>query len=182
MRNKDRRFDFIDQKLWDNLSKRDREVLNSYRGTYGNLRKCENKIEKYEQKISDLKDQINSYHQTLSDKNHLIDHLRNTFCFTISIVVSNKHYFNISISRTGNSPKSGSLGREEVIVNHLLKYYKGRRSKLKEIKSDWKGFLCSDKELYDRIQLMIIKNPDKFYNTTINRDVLFPLNTKKSNK
>ncbi len=178
MKLSERRFDFIDQKLWDKLSKKDREVLNSYRGTYGNLRKCEIKIEKLEQQISDLKDKIEEHHETLSDKNHHIDHLRDTFYFNISVVKVGRHYFNMTINRRGRSPKNISLGREEVIVDQMLKYYKGRRSKLKEIKSDWKGFLKSDQEIYDRIQLMIIKDPNSFRGMTLNRNVLFPLSKK----
>ena len=183
-----RRFDFIDPKKWDRLSKKDREVLNSYRGTYGNLVKTENKIKKLQDQITDLKSKVTKYHTDLSDKNHHIDHLRDTFYFGISFVKIGGKYWNISIGRRGRSPKSGSLGTEDMIIDHLLKFYKRKKSninpyKLKtdHIKDDWKSFLKLDQDVSDRILDMILEDPNKFRGRTINRNTLFPL-SKKSTK
>ncbi len=180
MKKNERRFDFLKEEKWSKLSKQDFKNLMSYKGTYSHLVRSERKIEEYERKISDLKDKINEYHDTLSDKNHFIDHLRDMYYFGISVVKVGGKYFNMSINRRGRTPKNISLGREEVIVDHLIKYYKGRRSKLKEIRSDWKGFLKSDQELYDRILDMILEDNEKFQGKTINRKNLFPLDTSKS--
>ena len=182
MKKNERRFDFLKEEKWKKLSKQDFKNLMSYKGTYSHLVRSERKIEEYERKISDLKDKINEYHDTLSDKNHFIDHLRDMYYFGISVVKVGGKYFNMSINRRGRTPKNISLGKEDVIVDHLLKYYKGRRSKIKEIKDDWKGFLKSDQELYDRILDMILEDNEKFQGMTINRNVLFPLKSKKSTK
>lgn len=180
MKKNERRFDFLKEEKWKKLSKQDFKNLMSYKGTYSHLVRSERKIEEYEKKISDLKVKIQDYHETLSDKNHFIDHLRDMYYFGISVVKVGGKYFNMSINRRGRTPKNISLGKEDVIVDHLLKYYKGRRSKIKEIKDDWKGFLKSDQELYDRILDMILEDNEKFQGMTINRKVLFPLDTPKT--
>ena len=170
-----RRFDFIDEKKWKKLSKDEFKLLMSYKGIYSSLLRSERKIERLKEQISSENQKILDYHLRLTEKNHHIEHIRKTFVFGISVILMNKHYYYLTINRTGRSPKNCSLGREEVIYNHLLKYYKGRRSKLKEIKGDWKGFLKSDQELYDKILNMILEDRDRFENDTINKDVLFPL-------
>ena len=106
--------------------------------------------------------------------------MRDMYYFGISVVKVGGKYFNMSINRRGRLPKNISLGKEDVIVDHLLKYYKGRRSKIKEIKDDWRGFLKSDQELYDRILDMILEDSEMFQGKTINRKNLFPLDTPKT--
>ena len=181
MKKTERRFDFIDEKKWNKLSKDQFKLLMSYKGIYSSLLKSERKVEKLKEGISVENKKILDYHRRLTEKNHHIDHLRETYNFGISVVKVGGKYFNMSINRRGRTPKNISLGKEDVMIDHLLKYYKGRRSKLKEIRSDWKGFLKSDQELYDRILDMILEGNVKFQNTTINRHSLFPLD-KKSTK
>jgi hypothetical protein len=74
------------------------------------------------------------------------------------------------------------LGSEEIITNHLKEYYKGRRKKLKELKSDWKQFVWDETnkwEIYERILDIIIDNPLGFREEWISRDTLFPIKQKK---
>lgn len=182
MKKNERRFDFLKEEKWNKLSDHDFKNLMSYKGTYSHLVRSERKIVELEKKISDLKDKIGDYHDTLNDKNHMIDHLRDEYYFGISIVKIGGKYWNMSINRRGRIPKNCSLGTEEVMMDHLLKFYKGRRSKLKEIKSDWKGFLKSDQELYDQITDIILEDNVKFQNNTINRHSLFPLDKQKDSE
>jgi len=187
MNKTERRFDFIDEKKWNKLSKDQFKLLMSYKGIYSSLLKSERKVEKLKEGISVENKKILDYHRRLTEKNHHIDHLRETYNFGISVVKVGGKYYNMCINRRGQIAKNGSLGLEEVIVDHLLKYYKRKKSpynsynyKTDHINDDWISFLKFDDDLYNRIEDMILEDDVKFQNTTLNRHSLFPLDTKST--
>ena len=120
-----------------------------------------------------------------------MDYLRNNFSFSVSISPlkprgkTNRVYYNLSINRVGTN-KSVSMSGEKQIMNLLIDYYKGNKTKLKKLKSNWKEFLKEETnlkkdkdgnvigygEIYLRILKLIIKYGD---NIEINRYTLFPL-------
>jgi len=187
-----RRLEFIPENRYDKLDDEVRGNLLYYRTLYDRCVKRQKKIERYKKLIRDNKEELKEWMSDLTSQNHFIDHFRKTFYFSCSVVSltprkSGKVYYNLTISRKGDFPKNCSLGKEKKIKEHLLEYYKGNSKVRKEIKDDWKGWLKSDTncgithfpKTYLRILDMIMDNPLGFKNETINRDVLFPIDTKK---
>jgi len=173
--------DFIPQDKYDKLDDEVREKLLDYRRSYSNIMRKEKKIENLSNEIKRQKQLLSEMKMDLTSKNSFIDHLRETFYFTCSVVSFQKgkyRYYNITISRRSGDPKNCSLGREETIKNHLLNYYKGNPKVLKEIKSNWKEYLKVELnygETFNKILDMILENPLGFRETIINRHTLFPL-------
>ena len=183
-----RRMDFLPKDRYDRLDKDVRDKLLSYRRLYHRIVKKDGMIKRLKQKLKDENKKLVEMKKDLTSRNEWIDHLRKYYSFTCSVVSlkprkSGKVYYNLSISRGGISrPKNVGLGSEEIITNHLKEYYKGRRKKLKELKSDWKQFVWDESnkwEIYEKILDMILDNPLGFGEEWISRDTLFPLNTKK---
>ena len=180
------RFDFIKEELWRKLPKSIETQLRSYKGYYGNYVKEENKIKDLEVKIKESRDKMEKYRRKMHTKNKELDYLRNQFTFSVSIVKTKqkgKHtYYNCSISRYNFTPKNCYLGNEVKIQKKLKEYYKRDKDRLKEIDKDWLGVLLYDCKVgvkWDRIMDLIIELGDKFQNTTINLDTLYPVKKKK---
>lgn len=218
------RFEFIPKELYDKL---DSEVLNhltQYREKYRLSRMKEKRINTLTKKLEEQKELLRDLKSELKDTLPFINHLKDDFMFWGSVVSyksKGNRYYNLCISRNRDLPKNCSLGNEETIKKHLLKYYEelwymeqkmihsesvitsrqgdsrhmdrvriNELSRLrvesnekhtkfiKEIKSDWKGFLkyeCNYGDTYTKLMGMIMDNPLGFKNLTINRNTLFPL-------
>ena len=183
-----RKLDFIPPSRYDKLDKDVREKLLDYRRLFSKVVRKERKIDNLLKQIDKDKDILKDWKKDLTSKNHFIDHLRKTFNFTCSVVSltprpSGKVYHNLTISRRRERPKNCSLGSDDVMLKHLLEYYKGNSKVRKEIKDDgWKVWLkveTNSGKTYLRILDMIMDNPLGFKDETLNRNVLFPLDKKK---
>ena len=179
----ERKLDFIPRSRYEKLDNEVREKLLDYRRLYSKVVRKQKKIDNLLKQVDKDKDILRDWKSDLTSKNHFIDHLRKTFYFTCSVVSlsprkSGKVYHNLTISRRGERPKNCSLGSEDVIVKHLLSFFKGKPQHQKEIRKDWKTWLkieTNSGRTYLRILDMIMDNPLGFKNETLNRDVLFPL-------
>ena len=177
-----KRFEFIPEELYKNLDKEVRKNLLDYREKYRLVVLKQKRIDTLNKKLKEQKELLKEMKSELTyDILPHIDHLKKDYLFNCSVVgfnKGNKRYYNLSISRgSTHSTKSGSLGNEDTIRKHLLSYYKGNRKVIKEIKSDWKGFLKVESnwgDTYTKIMEMIMKNPMGFKYETINRHTLFP--------
>ncbi len=176
------RFEFIPKELYGSLGDEELKNLKDYREKY---RLVVLKQKRIDTLTKELKEQRKLFRDMKQELTHLlpnVNHLKKDFMFNSSIVSfkkGNNRYYNLCISRTGKETKSCSLGNEKKIKEHLLHYYKGNRKVIKEIKSDWKGFLkveCNVGDTYTKIMGMIMK---KSLRVTINRDVLFPIKQTK---
>ena len=175
--------EFIPRGKYEKLDEEERQNLLSYRRSYSKCVVRQKKIERMKNEIVELNEELKEWMLDLTSQNHFIEHLRTKYSFSCSVVSltprpSGKVYYNLTISRKGDYPKNCSLGSEETIKKHLLEYYKGNSKVRKDIKNDWKGWLkveTNNGKTYLRILDMIMDNPLGFKNETINRKVLFPL-------
>ena len=178
------RFEFIPTELYDNLDDRVRKDLEDYREKYRLVVLKQKRIDTLKTNLKKQRDLLRGMKVELTQSLSDIIHLKKDFMFNCSVVsfeVKNRNniYFNLLISRNSHPTKSCSLGNENDVKEHLLDYYKGNRKVIKEIKSDWKGFLkveCNVGDTYTKIMGMIMK---KSLRVTINRDVLFPIKQTK---
>ena len=180
----ERRFDFIPQKKWKNLSKKDEKSLRSYRSIYRWYKETKEEIELLEKQIKQKKEKVNSYLSKMKNLNYEIDHLRDDYHFSWSVSkIKKKNYYNLCISRRGHTPKSGGLGSPKLIENHLKTYYKRNKNKLNDLdRLGWDRFIRSEvndrsgkSKVRNRIIDMITKD-NSLKSFTINRKVLFPIN------
>ena len=175
--------EFIPRGKYEKLDEEERQNLLSYRRSYSKCVVRQKKIERMKNEIVELNEELKEWMLDLTSQNHFIEHLRTKYSFSCSVVSltprpSGKVYYNLTISRKGDYPKNCSLGSEETIKKHLFEFYKGNSKVRKEIKNDWKGWLkveTNNGKTYLRILDMIMDNPLGFKNETINRKVLFPL-------
>ena len=182
-----KRFDFIPQELYEKLDDEVRKNLEDYREKYRLTVLKQKRIETLKTNLKEQRDLLRVMKRELTHSISDIIHLKKDFMFNCSVVsfeVKNRNntYFNLLISRNSHKTKSCSLGNEETVKEHLLTYYKDNRKVIKEIKSDWKGFLKVESNwgnTYTRIMKMIMDNPLGFKNETINRHTLFPINQTK---
>ena len=180
----ERRFDFIPTKKWKNLSKKDEKSLRSYRSTYRWYKETKEEIELLEKQIKQKKEKVNGYLSKMKNLNYEIDHLRNDYHFSWSVSkLKNKNYYNLTISRRGHLPKSGTLGSPKLIENHLRAYYKRNKNKLNDLdRLGWDRFIRSEvndrsgrNKVRNRIIDMITKD-SSLKGFVINRKILFPIN------
>jgi hypothetical protein len=180
----ERRFDFLPKKMWEHLSKEDRDNLRQYRGTYGHYKRNDDKITELQKELKKRKEKKKGYVSKLTKLNFDLDHLRNDFHFSWSVskLKHRPNYYNFTISRkgSGRNNKTGSFGSVKVITEHLNLFYKGKKKKLEELKKrGWKTFV--GKEVSDpkgRIYNLLLECMMKdvsLKSFTINRDFLFPL-------
>ena len=182
----ERQFDYIPNKIFKNLSKRDRDNLRKYRSTYRWYKDNEDKLKFLENEINRRKEKKNQYIKDLTKKNTELDHLRKDYQFSWSVSkLKNKgDYYNFTISRRQYNTKTGSLGSTKNIKEQLFNclFYKNDEDKKKQIEKDWKLFLR--KEMIDhnsRVRLLImdlIMEDVTLTKVSLNRKSLFPL-TKK---
>jgi len=181
----ERRFDFIPQKKWKNLSKKDSSNLQSFRSYYGHYKRTLNEIEELTKEVDKKKEKVNSYLSKMKNLNYEIDHLRNDYHFSWSVSkLKNKNYYNFSLSRRGHYPKNGTLGSPKLIEGRLTKYYKRNKDKLEYLKKyGWKQFLVrevndNDSKVRNFIIDSITKDPT-LKKIPMNRKILFPLKSDK---
>ena len=182
----ERQFDYIPDKVLKNLSKRDRDNLRSYRGTYRWYKNNDDKIKSLEKEITKRKEKKEQYVKELIKKNKELDHLRKDYQFSWSVSrLKNKgDYYNFTISRRQYNTKTGSLGSSKNIKEQLRNclFYRNDENKKRQINKDWKKFLR--KEMNDhnsKVRLLImdlIMKDVTLKRTSLNRKSLFPL-TKK---
>tara|TARA_B100000886_G_scaffold208217_1_gene144062 strand:+ start:381 stop:1091 length:711 start_codon:yes stop_codon:yes gene_type:complete len=182
----ERQFDYIPNKIFKSLSKRDRDNLRKYRSTYRWYKDNDDKLKSLENEIIRRKEKKNQYVKDLTKKNKELDHLRKDYQFSWSVSkLKNKgDYYNFSISRRQYHTKTGSLGSTKNIKEQLSNclFYKNDEDKKKQIEKDWKLFLR--KEMTDhksKVKLLImdlIMKDVTLKKVSLNRKSLFPL-TKK---
>ena len=132
--NDERRFTFIPQKKWKNLSEDERKTLGSYKSYYGHYIKVEDEINRFENEIVKLKDKKSTYLGKMKSLNYKIDYLRNDYNYSWSISkIKKKNYYNFTISRRGYPTKTGGLGSEKIIMEHLNTFYKRKKKRLEEL-------------------------------------------------
>ena len=104
----ERQFDYIPDKVFKNLSKRDRDNLRSYRGTYRWYKDNDDKIKSLEKEITKRKKKKEQYIKELIKKNKELDHLRKDYQFSWSVSrLKNKgDYYNFTISRRQYNTKT----------------------------------------------------------------------------
>ena len=153
------------------LSKGDYSKYQSYMGFKGNLKKTENKIEKLESQIRELKIKRNEYWEKMTMANGEIDHLRKTFKFNCSISLWKKElhlnptYYMLTISRSGYKNARTNLGNVNKVQKHLLEYFHDKPRIKTLIRKDCKEFLkkkLNNDEFEGRIRLreLIKENPN----------------------
>jgi hypothetical protein len=175
------RFNFIPNELYDRLDDSVRERLLRYRERYRLLAMKEKRVNTLKHKLEEQKNLLNEMKRDLKDSLPSIAHLKSDYYFNCSVVsFKNKNiiYYNLCISRYQSAPKNCSLGNEDTIKNHLLKYYEDDKKVIAEIRTDWKGWLKVESNIgdtYTKIMAMIMDNPLGFKNLTINRNTLFPI-------
>ena len=182
-----RKLEYLPKKQYDKLPKKTIDVLLEYRRTYSRVVRKEGKIDNLKSTIEKEQDNVRKLKKELTKLNGIIDPLRSDFEFGCGLTQkkrpSGKVYHNLTISRRGERPKNCSLGSDDVMLKHLLEYYKGNSKVRKEIKDDgWKVWLkveTNSGKTYLRILDMIMDNPLGFKDETLNRNVLFPLDKKK---
>ena len=182
----ERQFDYIPDKIFKNLSKRDRDNLLSCRRTYRWYKDNDDKIKSLEKEISTRKEKKEQYVKELIKKNKELDHLRKDYQFSWSVSrLKNKgDYYNFTISRRQYNTKTGSLGSSKNIKEQLCNclFYKNDKKKKIQINKDWKMFLR--KEMNDhnsKVRLLImdlIMKDVTLKRVLLNRKSLFP-STKK---
>ena len=179
----ERRFDFLPKKKWKSLTKKESSNLLSYQSYFGHYKKITEEIDQLKKLIKEKEKKLKNYSNKLMRINYDIDHLRSDYHFSFSIYkVTNKNYYNCSISRRGHSPKNGTLGSPNLIESHLKNHYKRRKDKIEELeKIGWDRFIRNEvndrsgkSKVRDRIIDMITE--DKTLRSfTINRKLLFPI-------
>ena len=182
----ERQFDYIPNKIFKNLSKRDRDNLRKYRITYRWYKDNEDKLKFLENEIIRRKEKKNQYVKHLTKKNKELDHLRKDYQFSWSVskLKSKGDYYNFTISRRQYNTKTGSLGSTKNIKEQLTNclFYKNDEDKKKQIEKDWKLFLrkeMSDHKSKVRLLIMdLIMKDVTLKKVSLNRKSLFPL-TKK---
>ena len=177
----ERRFSFIHQKKWKNLTDDERRTLGSYKSYYGKYKSTDDEIIKLENSIKKLREKRNDYLIKLKTINYKIDYLRSDYNYSWSVSkLKNKNHYNFTISRRGHNTKTGSLGSPKLIEKHLQDFYKRKKKRLEELnKIGWKMFVR--KRVMDsdgRIRNMLIDMVSEdvtMKKSFINRNTLFPL-------
>ena len=96
----ERRFTFIPQKKWKNLTDEERKTLGSYKSYYGHYMKVDDEIIELENRILKLKEKKSTYLGKMKSLNYKIDYLRNDYNYSWSISkIKKKNYYNFTISR-----------------------------------------------------------------------------------
>jgi len=160
MKYKSRRFDFLPKEVYDSLPKKDLDRLDRYREQYRKVVLREGKIQRDENKLIKLKEELKVMKSDLVHSGNTMDYLRNNFSFSVSISPlkprgkTNRVYYNLSINRVGTN-KSVSISGEKQIMNLLTDYYKGNKTKLKKLNSNWKEFLKEETNLNGEVISLI---------------------------
>jgi len=181
----ERRFSFIPHKKWKTLKDGERKTLGSYKSYYGHLIRTEDKISELEKQIETLKGKKKDYVNKMIHLNHEIDYLRDDYQYSWSVSkMKSKDYYIFTISRRGHVTKTGGLGSPKLIEKHLKEFYKRKKDRLVELeKLGWERF-CRKRvmDLNGRIRNMIVdmvSEDSSLKKFSINREMLFPLKTKK---
>ena len=186
-----RKLDWIGDKRYNLLSKDEIKKLHSYRTTYTLCKKRINKIDRALKQLDIDKEGLIELKKDLTTRSSFIDYLQTKLEFSCYVVPlkrkSGKVYYNLSVSRKGNSsPKSITLGIYDDMRSHLIEYYIDNSIILRKVKKDWISWMkmeCKrptrdgeERIIYKLIADIIISDPLNFHaHKGINRHTLFPL-------
>ena len=81
-----RRLEFITPKRYNQLDKEVKDNLLSYRRLYNRIVRKESLIDNLQKKVKDEKEKLIEMRKDLTSNNHFIDHLRDKYEFSCSIV------------------------------------------------------------------------------------------------
>tara|TARA_B100001121_G_scaffold302544_1_gene315255 strand:- start:9 stop:593 length:585 start_codon:yes stop_codon:yes gene_type:complete len=187
-----RRMDFIRPNLYNKLEDDVKDVLLRYRRRFNNVVRKQQKIDNLLKQVDVEREKLREMKKDLTTDNHYIDHLRETFGFSVSLVKLKGRVrkdgsrgvesYNLCVSRKGNykSPKNIPFGSEENIKIHLMEYFKKNPKVRKDIEKegvlDWVRINMRVGIIYDLIESMILKYPTDFQQQSIGRNELFPIN------
>ncbi len=175
----DRLIKWFSKDEYERLGEEDRTNLIGYRRLYNRCVKREKKIERLLTLIKKDKEELRGWYENLTYMNGNIDHLRSNFVFSLSVNSYTKKdikYYNISLKRRGRDPKSIYLGREEVIREHMSKYFGDK--KYLNPRSNWEGDLTLSGikgKLKDNITGLILDDPHGFNQRKITLKEILPL-------
>ena len=181
-----RHFDYIQNKIYKNLSKRDKDNLRKYRSTYRWYKDNNDKLKALEDEIKRRKKIKMKYIKNLTTKNKELEHLIKDYQFSWSVSKLKKKgdYYNFAISRRQYHIKTGSLGSSKNIKAQLLNclFYKHDKYKKNQIKKNWKLFLSKEMSDYkSKVSLLImdlIMKDVTLKKVSLSRTNLFPLTRK----
>jgi len=179
MRIEERKFTFIPEKKWKNLTKKEQKILGSYKSYYENYKRTIDEIKELEKEIQIRKDKIKKietltlmkigYVKKMYHLKKHIDQIRDTYNFNWTLSkLTNKDSYNFSISRRHHDVKNGDIGTPLIIHTHLLEFYKSDKTKLEELtkmepdlkyKNNEKGVKINT-QLYNFIKSEVLHNDD----------------------
>ena len=184
--------DFIRPSLYNELEDDVKDILLRYRRRFNNVVRKQQKIDNLLKQVDVEREKLKEMKKDLTTDNQYIDHLRETFEFSVSLIKLKGRVrkdgsrgvesYNLCISRKGKGryPKNISFGSEENIKIHLMEYFKKNPKVKKEIEKegilDWIRINMRVGIIYDIIESMILKYPTDFEKQSIGRNELFPIN------
>lgn len=182
----ERQFDYIQNKLLQNLSKRDKDNLRKYRNTYRWYEYNDDKLKTLENEINIRKKKKNHYVKILRKKNKELEHLKKDYQFQWSLfrLKNRSDYYSFTISRRQYHTKTVPLGSVKNIKKQLLNclFYKNDDNKKNQIEKNWKLFFRNEmNDSRSKVRLLIsdlIMKNVTLKKVSLNRESLFPLTRK----
>jgi len=177
MRIEERKFTFIPEKKWKNLTKKEQKTLGLYKSYYENYKRTIDEIKELEkeirkekiEKIEHLTQKKTGYVKKMYHLKKHIDQISDIYNFSWTLSrLANKDSYNFSISRRHHDVKNGDIGTPLIIHTHLLKFYKSDKTKLEELtkmepdlkyKNNEKGVKINT-QLYNFIKSEVLHNDD----------------------
>ena len=153
-------FELIPEEKWVKLSKKDRDVLRKYRSHYRWVKDWGEQIDQKKKEIKRLQDRINRKLYDMNKLNTDIDHIRDTYEFSMSFITRNRwtnskgetiRYWGVCVTfRTGEGKKTRmfDLGNRKKITDHMLSYFKSNPFMNKNF-DNWKKKISTKKKFFD---------------------------------
>lgn len=186
-----KRMDFIRPSLYNDLDDDVKNILLRYRRRFNLVVRKQQKIDNLLKQVDVEREKLREMKKDLTTDNQYIDHLRETFEFSVSLITLKGRIrkdgtrgvesYNLCVSRKGKGryPKNISIGNKEKIKEHLFEYFKSKPKVRKEIEKegvlDWVRINMRFGIIYDNIEKMIKKYPTDFEKQSIGRNELFPI-------
>ena len=186
-----RRMDFIKPSLYNDLEDDVKNILLRYRRRFNLVVRKQQKIDNLLKQVDVERKNLIEMKKDLTTDNQYIDHLRETFEFSVSLIKLKPRKkkdgsdgvisYNLCVSRKGKGrlPKNISIGNEDKIREHLFEYFKKKPKVRKDIEKegvlDWVRINMRLGYIYDNIEKMIKKYPTDFENQSIGRNELLPI-------
>ena len=197
------RFEFIPEDKWGRLSNEERSVLRKYRTHYRWVKEWNNLIDQKDKEIDQLKKKVDRKLYDMNILNEEIDHIRDTYDFSVSFICHNKYknkkgilnkYYSVCLTFRGGEKKTRLivLGSEDKIKKHMLECFK--KNPLfkhsynlfkKKLTNDFKSFMtteCKMGEIYEVCFDKLLEDPKGFKNnedhTKLTLNDFYPVPTK----